>query len=82
MINTQGHAAAVCDAVRTAYSAAGHSMRPSARPLVVRPGDERYPTFSPDGSRLLFRGDDDGIAPSGDEEIYAARPDGSPRRRG
>jgi WD40-like Beta Propeller Repeat len=50
---------------------------PSARPLVVRPGDERYPTFSPDGSRLLFRGDDDGIAPSGDEEIYVARADGS-----
>lgn len=50
---------------------------PSARPLVVRPGDERYPTFSPDGTRLLFRGDDDGIAPSGDEEIYVARADGS-----
>jgi TolB protein len=50
---------------------------PSARPLVVRPGDERYPTFSPDGTRLLFRGDEDGIAPSGDEEIYVARADGS-----
>ena len=50
---------------------------PSAQPLVVRPGDERYPTFSPDGSRLLFRGDGDGIAPSGDEEIYVARADGS-----
>ena len=47
--------------------------QPSAQPLVVRPGDERYPTFSPDGTRLLFRGDDDGIAPSGDEEIYVAR---------
>ena len=22
----------------------------SARPLVVRPGDERYPTYSPDGT--------------------------------
>ena len=50
---------------------------PSAHPLVVRPGDERYPTFSPDGTRLLFRGDDDGIAPSGDEEIYVANADGS-----
>ncbi len=50
---------------------------PSARPLVVRAGDERYPTFSPDGTRLLFRGDEDGIAPSGDEEIYVARADGS-----
>jgi WD40-like Beta Propeller Repeat len=50
---------------------------PSARPLVVRPGDERYPTFSPDGARLLFAGDDDGIALSGDEEIYVADADGS-----
>ena len=50
---------------------------PSARPLVVRPGDERYPTFSPDGTKLLFRGDDDGIAPSGDEEIYVANADGT-----
>lgn len=50
---------------------------PTAAPLVVRPGDERYPTFSPDGTRLLFRGDDDGIAPSGDEEIYVAAADGS-----
>jgi len=49
----------------------------SAHPLVVRPGDERYPTFSPDGSRLLFRGDDDGIAPSNDEEIYVANADGT-----
>jgi Tol biopolymer transport system component len=50
---------------------------PSARPLVVRPGDERYPTLSPDGTRLLFRGDDDGIAPSGDEEIFVANADGT-----
>ena len=50
---------------------------PSARPLVVRAGDERYPTFSPDGTQLLFRGDDDGIDRSGDEEIYAANADGS-----
>jgi dipeptidyl aminopeptidase/acylaminoacyl peptidase len=50
---------------------------PSAHPLVVRPGDERYPTFSPDGTRLLFRGDDDGIAPSNDEEIYVANADGT-----
>lgn len=50
---------------------------PSAHPLVVRPGDERYPTFSPDGTKLLFRGDDDGIAPSNDEEIYVANADGT-----
>ena len=47
------------------------------RLLVVRPGDERYPTFSPDGTRLAFRGDQDGIAPSGDEEIFVADADGS-----
>ena len=50
---------------------------PSARPLVERPGDERYPTFSPDGTRLLFRGDDDGLPNSDDEEIYVANADGS-----
>ena len=53
------------------------SGEPSARPLVVRPGDERYPTLSPDGTKLLFRGDGDGIAPSGDEEIYVAAADGT-----
>jgi dipeptidyl aminopeptidase/acylaminoacyl peptidase len=50
---------------------------PSARPLVVRAGDERYPTFSPDGTRLLFRGDADGADGSGDEEIYVASAGGS-----
>ena len=50
---------------------------PSAEPLVVRPGDERYPTFSPDGTKLLFRGDADGLPNSDDEEIYVANADGS-----
>ena len=50
---------------------------PSARPLIVKPGDERYPTFSPAGTKVLFRSDTDGIAPSGDEEIYVANADGS-----
>jgi TolB protein len=49
---------------------------PSARPLVERPGDERYPTFSPDGTRLLFRGDDDGLPNTDDEEILVANADG------
>jgi TolB protein len=49
---------------------------PNAEPLVVRPGDERYPTFSPDGTRLLFRGDGDGLPNSDDEEIYVADADG------
>jgi Tol biopolymer transport system component len=42
----------------------------SAEPLLVRPGDERYPTYSPDGTQLLFRGDDDGADVSGDEDIF------------
>lgn len=46
----------------------------NARPLVTLPGDERYPSFSPDGSRLLFRGDSDGVDASGDEEIFVATP--------
>jgi Tol biopolymer transport system component len=47
------------------------------RPLIERPGDERYPVFSPDGTRIAFRGDDDGLAPSGDEEIFVAAADGT-----
>ena len=50
---------------------------PSAVPLVERPGDERYPTFAPDGTKLLFRGDDDGLPNSDDEEILVANADGS-----
>jgi len=42
------------------------------RPLVQTQGNERYPTFSPDGTRLAYRSDIDG-----DPEIYVARADGS-----
>ena len=42
------------------------------RPLVQTAGNERYPTFSPDGTRLAYRSDVDG-----DPEIYVARADGS-----
>ena len=48
-----------------------------SHPVVMRPGDERYPSFSPDGTRIAFRGDADGIDASGDEEIYVADADGS-----
>jgi Tol biopolymer transport system component len=41
-----------------------------ARPVVERPGDERYPSYSPDGRRLLFRGDTDGRDGTGDEELF------------
>ena len=44
---------------------------------VVRAGDERYPSFSPDGTKVLFRGDLDEITGNGDEEIYVAAADGS-----
>jgi len=47
------------------------------KPLVVRPGDERYPSFSPDGTKVLFRGDLDEITGNGDEEIYVANADGT-----
>jgi hypothetical protein len=38
----------------------------------VRAGDERYPSMSPDGTKLLFRGDTDEISGNGDEEIFTA----------
>jgi Tol biopolymer transport system component len=46
-------------------------------PLIRRAGDERYPSMSPDGTKLLFRGDDDEITASGDEEIFTANADGT-----
>lgn len=45
--------------------------------VLVRPGDERYPTYSPDGRFIAFRGDDDGLDSNGDEEIYIVRADGT-----
>ena len=45
----------------------------------AREGDERYPSMSPDGKKLLFRGDWDGISGNGDEEIFTADADGTRR---
>jgi Tol biopolymer transport system component len=45
--------------------------------VLARPGDERYPTYSPDGSHIAFRGDDDGLDWSGDEELFIADADGT-----
>lgn len=45
--------------------------------VLARAGDERYPTYSPDGSHIAFRGDDDGIDQNGDEELFIADADGT-----
>jgi TolB protein len=45
--------------------------------VLARPGDERYPTYSPDGTRIAFRGDTDGLDLTGDEELFIANADGS-----
>lgn len=41
----------------------------SATPLIVAPGDQRYPGYSPDGTKVVFRSDADGVDVNGDEEI-------------
>jgi Tol biopolymer transport system component len=46
------------------------------RPLLVRDGDERYPSFSPDGTRLAFVGRSEG----GTADIWIANADGSDAR--
>jgi Tol biopolymer transport system component len=46
------------------------------RVLLDLPGDQRYPTPSPDGHRIAFRSDADG-----DAEIWVANIDGSSARR-
>jgi Tol biopolymer transport system component len=49
---------------------------PAVSPVLERPGDERYPAVSPDGTRIAFRGDLDLRADTGDEELYVAPWDG------
>src|SRR3954470_5984004 len=44
---------------------------PNPRPVLERPGDERYPSYSPDGTKIVFRGDEDRVDPSGAAEVYA-----------
>src|SRR3954451_19748266 len=50
---------------------------PNPRPVLERPGDERYPSSSPDGTKIVFRGDHDLVDHSGDEELYLMNADGS-----
>jgi sugar lactone lactonase YvrE len=50
---------------------------PNPRPVLLRPGDERYPAFSPDGTKIAFRGDQDLVDHSGDEELYIMNADGT-----
>ncbi len=49
---------------------------PAVTPVLERPGDERYPGVSPDGTRIAFRGDLDLRPDTGDEELYVAPFDG------
>jgi Tol biopolymer transport system component len=51
--------------------------QPVAQAVLLRPGDERYPSYSPDGTQIAFRGDLDLVEPSGDEEIYVMNADGT-----
>ena len=56
---------------------ADQPAEPVTQPVLLRTGDERYPSYSPDGSQIAFRGDLDLVEPSGDEEIYVMNADGT-----
>jgi Tol biopolymer transport system component len=56
---------------------AADPAHPVTRPVLLRTGDERYPSYSPDGTQIAFRGDLDLAEPSGDEEIYVMNADGT-----
>ena len=50
---------------------------PDPRPVLEHAGDERYPSFSPDGRRIVFRSDQDLTDRSGDEELFVMNADGT-----
>jgi Tol biopolymer transport system component len=56
---------------------AADPTQPVTQPVLLRTGDERYPSYSPDGTQIAFRGDLDLAEPSGDEEIYVMDADGT-----
>jgi WD40 repeat protein len=51
--------------------------QPVTQAVLLRTGDERYPSYSPDGTQIAFRGDLDLAEPSGDEELYVMNSDGT-----
>jgi len=55
--------------------------QPVTQAVLLRTGDERYPSYSPDGTQIAFRGDLDLAEPSGDEEIYVMNADGTDVRQ-
>jgi Tol biopolymer transport system component len=55
--------------------------QPITHAVLLRTGDERYPSYSPDGTQIAFRGDLDLAEPSGDEEIYVMNADGTDVRQ-
>ena len=58
-------------------ASAADPANPVTHVVLARPGDERYPSFSPDGTRIAFKGSADLVEPSGDEEIYTMNADGA-----
>src|SRR6187551_1715560 len=56
---------------------AADPTQPVTQAVLLRTGDERYPSYSPDGTQIAFRGDLDLAEPSGDEEIYVMNADGT-----
>ena len=61
----------------TSRAAPTDPTQPVTQPVLLRTGDERYPSYSPDGTQIAFRGDLDLAEPSGDEEIYVMNADGT-----
>ena len=51
--------------------------QPVTHAVLLRTGDERYPSYSPDGTQIAFRGDLDLAEPTGDEELYVMNADGT-----
>ncbi len=55
--------------------------QPVTHLVLARTGDERYPSYSPDGTQIAFRGDLDLAEPTGDEELFVMNADGTDVRQ-